>query len=239
MSLKNISKTIFNLINPFLIVDRDSSLLHEICGFRSKKSWFFYLIRWTHVIFSCFLCVTLIQVIILISVSLIYPTLCRPLLHRSVLLSLARSTDSVYYSITPSRLSHGRGSNHGTAEPYLISRMSDASLPPAAVDSIISNSNSIISNNSNIGNVGEGGSLPETAVPPPPAPSRAALVICGPSGVGKDTIRSCLQQRFPNIFGYSVSHTTRRPRPDEINGVHYHFVNSEVCNDWLTDCLTV
>lgn len=31
-------------------------------------------------------------------------------------------------------------------------------------------------------------------------------------------------QRFPNQFGFSVSHTTRQPRPGEENGVHYHFV---------------
>jgi guanylate kinase len=31
--------------------------------------------------------------------------------------------------------------------------------------------------------------------------------------------------KFPNIFGFSVSHTTRAPRPGEENGVHYNFVN--------------
>jgi guanylate kinase len=51
-----------------------------------------------------------------------------------------------------------------------------------------------------------------------------ALVICGPSGVGKGTLIDMLKQEFPNAFGFSVSHTTREPRPGEKNGVHYHFV---------------
>jgi guanylate kinase len=32
-------------------------------------------------------------------------------------------------------------------------------------------------------------------------------------------------KKFPSSFGFSVSHTTRAPRPAEINGVHYHFVD--------------
>jgi putative ribosome biogenesis GTPase RsgA len=38
------------------------------------------------------------------------------------------------------------------------------------------------------------------------------LVICGPSGVGKGTMIEKLKSRFKNCFGYSVSHTTRKPR---------------------------
>jgi len=51
------------------------------------------------------------------------------------------------------------------------------------------------------------------------------LVICGPSGVGKGTLISKLLDEFPNGIGFSVSHTTRSPRPGEVNGVHYHFVS--------------
>ena len=50
------------------------------------------------------------------------------------------------------------------------------------------------------------------------------VVIAGPSGVGKGTIINKLMSRFPNQFGFSVSHTTRQPRPGEVNGTHYHFV---------------
>lgn len=50
-----------------------------------------------------------------------------------------------------------------------------------------------------------------------------ALVLCGPSGVGKTTLLQRLFREFPNAFGYSVSHTTRTPRGGEVDGVHYHF----------------
>jgi len=47
----------------------------------------------------------------------------------------------------------------------------------------------------------------------------------GPSGVGKGTLVNKLMTQFPNIFGFSVSHTTRAPRPGEEDGVHYNFVS--------------
>lgn len=53
------------------------------------------------------------------------------------------------------------------------------------------------------------------------------LVICGPSGSGKSTLLKKLFKEFPDTFGFSVSHTTRKPRPGEENGVHYHFVSVE------------
>ncbi|GAB2267003.1 Guanylate kinase 2 [Dionaea muscipula] len=49
------------------------------------------------------------------------------------------------------------------------------------------------------------------------------VVITGPSGVGKGTLISKLMKEFPSTFGFSVSHTTRAPRENEVNGVHYHF----------------
>jgi guanylate kinase len=51
------------------------------------------------------------------------------------------------------------------------------------------------------------------------------VTYIGPSGVGKGTLVTKLMSTFPNLFGFSVSHTTRAPRPGEENGVHYHFVN--------------
>ncbi|KAL5039585.1 hypothetical protein BDV3_002837 [Batrachochytrium dendrobatidis] len=51
------------------------------------------------------------------------------------------------------------------------------------------------------------------------------LVLCGPNGAGKRTLTSRLLKEFPHIYGLTVSHTTRRPRPGEENGVHYHFVS--------------
>jgi len=51
------------------------------------------------------------------------------------------------------------------------------------------------------------------------------VVIAGPSGVGKGTLIELLMKEYPEHFGFSISHTTRDPRPQEVNGVHYHFSN--------------
>jgi len=53
------------------------------------------------------------------------------------------------------------------------------------------------------------------------------LVICGPSGVGKSTLITRMKDAFPDAFGFSVSHTTRGPRPGEADGVNYHYVSRE------------
>ena len=53
------------------------------------------------------------------------------------------------------------------------------------------------------------------------------LVFCGPSGAGKGTLISRLLIEHPNLFQKSVSHTTRAPRPGELDGVSYHFVTAE------------
>jgi len=52
------------------------------------------------------------------------------------------------------------------------------------------------------------------------------FIISAPSGAGKTTIRSHLLKRNPRL-AFSVSHTTRLPRPGEINGKDYHFVDRE------------
>ena len=51
------------------------------------------------------------------------------------------------------------------------------------------------------------------------------LVLCGPSGSGKSTVMKLLMAEFGDYFGFSVSHTTRNPRPGEQNGVDYHYVS--------------
>ncbi|XP_060806883.1 guanylate kinase isoform X2 [Amyelois transitella] len=53
------------------------------------------------------------------------------------------------------------------------------------------------------------------------------LVLCGPSGSGKSTLLKRLLKEFPDKFGFSVSHTTRSPRPGEKDGVHYHFTTKD------------
>ncbi|XP_018900325.1 guanylate kinase [Bemisia tabaci] len=51
------------------------------------------------------------------------------------------------------------------------------------------------------------------------------LVMCGPSGSGKSTLLRRLFDDYPDKFGFSVSHTSRSPRPGEIDGKHYHFTD--------------
>ncbi|MGA4668465.1 guanylate kinase [Propionibacteriaceae bacterium Y1923] len=52
------------------------------------------------------------------------------------------------------------------------------------------------------------------------------FVVSGPTAVGKGTVCARLRERHPEIF-VSVSVTTRAPRPNEVDGVHYHFVDDE------------
>ena len=52
------------------------------------------------------------------------------------------------------------------------------------------------------------------------------LVLSSPSGAGKTTLSKKIQQS-DNSFEISVSHTTRNPRVNEVDGVDYHFVTKE------------
>ncbi len=52
------------------------------------------------------------------------------------------------------------------------------------------------------------------------------LVISGPAGSGKGTVIKELMKKDKS-FVYSVSATTRAPRPGEVNGVNYHFISRE------------
>ncbi|SDB25642.1 guanylate kinase [Desulfonatronum thiosulfatophilum] len=58
------------------------------------------------------------------------------------------------------------------------------------------------------------------------ARSGLLLVISAPSGTGKSTLIKRLRQEFPRL-AFSVSYTTRPPRPGEENGRDYHFVSKE------------
>ena len=51
------------------------------------------------------------------------------------------------------------------------------------------------------------------------------IVVSGPSGAGKGTICAALRKQFPNIQ-YSISMTTRQPRPGEVDGVNYYFADN-------------
>lgn len=52
------------------------------------------------------------------------------------------------------------------------------------------------------------------------------IVLSGPAGVGKGTVCTALRARMPELV-YSVSATTRQPRPGEIDGVNYFFKTKE------------
>ena len=52
------------------------------------------------------------------------------------------------------------------------------------------------------------------------------LVLSSPSGAGKTTLSKKIQQS-ESTFRISVSHTTRKARPNEVDGVDYHFVTEE------------
>jgi len=51
------------------------------------------------------------------------------------------------------------------------------------------------------------------------------LIVSSPSGAGKTTLCSRLRAELPDLR-FSVSHTTRKPRPNEVNGREYHFTDA-------------
>jgi guanylate kinase len=57
-------------------------------------------------------------------------------------------------------------------------------------------------------------------------PDKPIVVLSGPSAVGKSTLVRCLRDRVPNLH-FSVSATTRDPRPGEVDGVDYRFVTAD------------
>tara|TARA_X000001036_G_C20568638_1_gene761668 strand:+ start:87 stop:665 length:579 start_codon:yes stop_codon:yes gene_type:complete len=52
------------------------------------------------------------------------------------------------------------------------------------------------------------------------------VILSSPSGAGKTTITKKIQQKYSS-FKLSVSHTTRQPRSNEVDGVDYHFIDKE------------
>ncbi|KAI9175872.1 guanylate kinase [Blastocladiella emersonii ATCC 22665] len=72
---------------------------------------------------------------------------------------------------------------------------------------------------------------PAAAAPAADAPkdkdNKRPLVVSGPSGSGKSTLLNRMFKEYPGVFGFSVSHTTRQPRPGEVDGTSYHYVTRE------------
>lgn len=66
------------------------------------------------------------------------------------------------------------------------------------------------------------------------AATQRPIVISGPSGTGKSTLLKLLFERHPTKFGFSVSCTTRSPRPGEVDGKDYHFVTRDAFLDGVS-----
>ena len=66
-----------------------------------------------------------------------------------------------------------------------------------------------------------GGTAPETT-----ATRGRLIVLAGPSAVGKSTVVARLRERVPDLY-FSVSMTTRAPRPGEVHGHDYFFVSTD------------
>lgn len=60
------------------------------------------------------------------------------------------------------------------------------------------------------------------------------VILSSPSGVGKTTLTKKIQQKYQS-FKISVSHTTRLPRSNEVDGVDYHFVSKKKFEHLIKD----
>ena len=58
------------------------------------------------------------------------------------------------------------------------------------------------------------------------------IVVSGASGVGKGTVLKKVMERRHDL-SFSVSATTRPPRPGEVDGVHYYFITKEKFEDMI------
>lgn len=63
---------------------------------------------------------------------------------------------------------------------------------------------------------------------------RRLVVLAGPTAVGKGTVATAVRERHPEVW-LSVSATTRAPRPGEVDGVHYHFVDDATFDEMVAE----
>jgi len=68
------------------------------------------------------------------------------------------------------------------------------------------------------------------SVATPTEPDLILLIISSPSGAGKTTLTRRLLQEFSE-FRFSVSHTTRQPRANEVDGQDYNFIDEKTFRD--------
>lgn len=60
------------------------------------------------------------------------------------------------------------------------------------------------------------------------------VVLAGPTAVGKGTVSAHIREQYPDV-NLSVSATTRKPRPGEVDGVHYYFVDDAEFDRMIRD----
>ena len=65
-------------------------------------------------------------------------------------------------------------------------------------------------------------------------PRHRLVVLAGPTAVGKGTVAAAIRERHPEVW-ISISVTTRKPRPGEVDGVHYWFVSDEEFDRLVTE----
>lgn len=63
-------------------------------------------------------------------------------------------------------------------------------------------------------------------------PQQPIIIITAPSGAGKTSITRYLMQQYPQL-AFSVSAATRQPRPNEKDGVDYHFITEEAFRNFI------
>jgi guanylate kinase len=69
----------------------------------------------------------------------------------------------------------------------------------------------------------------------PTAGSGTLYILSAPSGAGKSSLLRALLDAMGDSVAVSVSHTTRKPRPGEVNGRDYHFVDPETFQGMVGD----
>lgn len=66
-------------------------------------------------------------------------------------------------------------------------------------------------------------------------PTGKIIIVAAPSGCGKSTIINALMEGGDLNLGFSVSATTRPPRPGEIDGVNYYFMSEDAFRDGIRE----
>ncbi|WP_300681771.1 guanylate kinase [Nocardioides sp.] len=67
-----------------------------------------------------------------------------------------------------------------------------------------------------------------------PTAANRLVVLAGPTAVGKGTVATAVRESYPDVW-FSVSATTRAPRPGEVDGVHYWFVSDDEFDRMIAD----